>query len=106
MGKTPVLHSGRQDVSNLPADLNEWNEAALLDRIVVWDRWIEAGIAPAGTKEALDTATQIIIERMDRLRGALREIADPPTDAFDHASWEACEWMSERARAALAENRA
>lgn len=45
-----------------------WSEAALLDRIVVWDRWIEAGIAPDGTKEARDAAMQIIVERVDLLR--------------------------------------
>jgi hypothetical protein len=49
-------------------EMNKWNEAALLDRIVVWDRWIEKGIAPEGTKEARDAAMQIIIQRVERLR--------------------------------------
>lgn len=52
-------------------EMNKWNEAALLDRIVVWDRWIEKGIAPEGTKEARDAAMQIIIQRVERLRDAL-----------------------------------
>jgi hypothetical protein len=37
----------------------------------------------------------------DRMKLALQEIEDPPPEAFDNGSWEACGWMSERAEAAL-----
>jgi hypothetical protein len=36
-----------------------------------------------------------------RLRGVLEEIETPPIDVFGHGSWEACEWMIQRAADAL-----
>lgn len=65
-----------EDIAEAIKEMGDWNEAALLDRIVVWDRWIEKGIAPDGTKEARDAATQIIIERVNRLRAQRDELQD------------------------------
>jgi hypothetical protein len=65
-----------EDIAEAIKEMGGWNEAALLDRIVVWDRWIEKGIAPDGTKEARDAATQIIIERVNRLRAEQDELQD------------------------------
>jgi hypothetical protein len=59
-------------------NLSKWDEAALLDRIVVWDRWLEAGIAwdAKATKAARDTAIQILMQRLTTMREALKDIAD------------------------------
>ena len=65
-----------EDIAEAIKEMGDWNEAALLDRIVVWDRWIEKGIAPDGTKEARDAATQIIIERANRLRAERDRLTD------------------------------
>jgi len=65
-----------EHIAEAVKEMGDWNESALLDRIVVWDRWIEKGIAPEGTKEARDAATQIIIQRADRLREALRNCVE------------------------------
>jgi hypothetical protein len=119
-----------EDIAEAIKEMGYWNEAALLDRIVVWDRWIEKGIAPDGTKEARDAATQIIIDRTnwlraerdaavvelqvhidganalerecDRMKQALREIEEPPSELFDSEDgWDICAWMSNRAEDAL-----
>jgi len=84
-------------------EMNKWNEAALLDRIVVWDRWIEKGIAPEGTKEARDAAIQIIIQRVQQLRMALDWLTrcadataiDHNTSAMDSAINKALSILSE-----------
>jgi hypothetical protein len=83
--------------------MNKWNEAVLLDRIIVWDRWIEKGIAPEGTKEARDAAIQIIIQRVQRLRMALVWLTNRAdaaaiehnTSAMDDAINEALSILSE-----------
>lgn len=86
----------------------DWNEAALLDRIIVWDRWIEKGIAPEGTKEARDAAMQIIIERVNRLREALRDIVEA-WDWWQRDTVDRCQSVPgeaiAHARAALGEDR-
>lgn len=41
----------------------------------------------------------------DRLRGVLEEIESPPFEVMGHGSWEACEWMIERAANALGKDR-
>lgn len=84
-------------------EMNKWNEAVLLDRIIVWDRWIEKGIAPEGTKEARDAAIQIIIQRVQRLRMALVWLTNRAdaaaiehnTSAMDDAINEALSILSE-----------
>ena len=57
-------------------NLSKWNEAALLDRIVVWDRWLEASIAidAKATKATRDTAIQILMQRLTTMREALGDI--------------------------------
>jgi len=39
-----------------------------------------------------------------RLRDALKDIESPPIDVLCHGSWEAAEWMIERAANALKES--
>jgi hypothetical protein len=100
-----------EEIEEAVKEMSDWNEAALIDRIVVWDRWINKGIAPYGTKEVRDAATQIIVDRVNRLRAerdrmteALKEIDAPPPEVFDgEDGWDACAWMSDRAEDALKE---
>jgi len=74
-----------EDIAEAIKEMGGWNEAALLDRIVVWDRWIEKGIAPEGTKEARDAAMQIIIQRVERLRAERDEAIQRGDDWCDQA---------------------
>jgi hypothetical protein len=96
-------------------EMNGWREATLINRIIVWDRWIEAGVAPSGTKEARDAATQILITRAERLREALQwyvdndetNEGDEPLPEFGGRSWDEINAYYidglNRARAVLAE---
>jgi hypothetical protein len=69
---------------------------------------LRASVTP---HRGLDCSPEIVeaaadeIERLraevHRLRGVLEEIETPPIDVFSHGSWEACEWMIERAADAL-----
>lgn len=52
--------------NNIPSqqDLTDWTTACLIDRIVVWDRWIEAKLIDSNLGEqAKQNAIKVLIER-------------------------------------------
>jgi hypothetical protein len=65
-----VVEIERDEVS-LPAkkSLSEWSGATLIDRIIVWDRWLEAGIGMPDTKEAQAAAIAELLSRLARIEG-------------------------------------
>jgi hypothetical protein len=73
-----------EDIAEAIKEMSDWNEAALIDRIVVWDRWINKGIAPYGTKEVRDAATQIIVDRVNRLRAERDQLRAAILDTEHH----------------------
>lgn len=60
----------------------------------------EAVCDPAVMEEAAYEIVQLRAER-DRLRDALKDIESPPIEVIGHGSWEAVEWMIQRAASAL-----
>lgn len=54
--------------------LSDWTDAALIERVIVWDRWMEAGIAIPDTKSAQVAAIAELLGRLTRLRAEVASL--------------------------------
>lgn len=68
------------------------------------DVWRNESIKKQAACEQMGARIGALEAERDRLRDALKDIESPPIEVIGHGSWEAVEWMIQRAASALKES--
>ncbi len=68
------------------------------------DVWRNESIKKQAACEQMGARIGALEAERDRLMDALKDIESPPIEVIGHGSWEAVEWMIQRAANALKEN--